>query len=89
MINLSFVRGSTLRRVSINKRVITFLTPELGNKPLTIDLDKINEGDFKDKITKEQLEQMREIAKLETEDEMALDLKRDFQREGWRQFKKQ
>lgn len=89
MIKLFFVRGSTVRQVYIDSRKISFLSPEVGYKPIVMDLDKINEKDFRDKLSTEELELMQEVANLKTEEEMALDLKKDFQRTGWRLFKKE
>ena len=88
MIKLCLVGGSTIRKIFIDKRKITMLTPETGNKPITMDLDKINESDFKDKMTEEQFELMKEIAKLNTEQDNAVDIKKDFQSDGWRSYQR-
>ncbi len=84
MKKLSFTRGAALRRVFINKRVISFLTAELNNVPLKIDLDKLEEE--KDKIKKMKIdkETLKELSKLKTEKEIALDIINDFEKLGWR-----
>ncbi len=87
MIQISFTRGAALRRVFINKRVISFLTAELNNVPLKIDLDKLDERN--EKLEKMNLDQqiLKEIAKLKTEKEIALDIIYDFEKVGWRKIR--
>ncbi len=87
MIQINFTRGAALRRVFINGRVISFLTAELNNVPLKIDLDKLDEE--KEKIEKMGLdsEELKEIAKLQTEKEMAMDITYDFEKAGWRKIR--
>jgi hypothetical protein len=84
MKKLVFIRGGGLRRVFINKRVITILAGEMGFAPFTVDLDKLDEE--KDKIKKMKLDEktLNELAKLETETEIAWDIKKDFYNQGWR-----
>lgn len=84
MIKLSFVRGSALRRVFINGRKVSLLTGELGNTPLTIDLDKLDEQKEKIKETKMDKKELEKLAKLKTEEEIAKDVTKDFRRSGWR-----
>ncbi len=88
MKQLSFTRGAALRRVFINKRVISFLVAELNNVPLKIDLDKLEEE--KDKIKKMKIdkETLKELAKLQTEKEIALDVINDFEKSGWRRIRR-
>ena len=88
MKQISFTRGAALRRVFINGRVISFLTGELNNVPLKIDLDKLEEE--KDKIKKMKIDKktLEELAKLQTEKEMALDVINDFEKSGWRRIRR-
>ncbi len=88
MKQISFTRGAALRRVFINGRVISFLTGELNNVPLKIDLDKLDE--YKDKIKKMKLdmELLKDLAKLKTEKELSLDVINDFEKSGWRVIRK-
>ena len=87
MKQISFTRGAALRRVFINGRVISFLTGELNNVPLKIDLDKLDEQ--KEKIEKMGMDEeiLRQIAKLQTEQEIALDIIYDFEKAGWRRIR--
>ncbi|HEC37455.1 hypothetical protein LCGC14_0476600 [marine sediment metagenome] len=87
MKKLSFTRGAALRRIFINGRIISFLTAELGNTPLTIDLDKLDKE--RDKIKKMQMDQseMEELSKLKTEEDLAKDVIKDFEKSGWRLMK--
>jgi len=84
---ISFTRGAALRRVFINGRVISFLAAELNNVPLKINLDKLEEE--KDKIKKMKIdkETLEELAKLQTEQEIALDITNDFKQSGWRRIR--
>ncbi len=84
MIKLSFIRGSALRRVFIDGRKISFLTGELNNVPMTIDLDKLDEQ--KDKIKKMKLDkkELEVLSKLKTEEDIAADIDYDFKQSGWR-----
>ena len=88
MIQISFTRGAALRRVFINRRVISFLTGELNNVPLKIDLDKLDEQ--RDKIHKMKMDRqmLKQIAKLRTEREIALDITYDFEKAGWRKIRR-
>ena len=87
MKQLSFTRGSALRRVFIKERVITFLVAELNNVPLKIDLDKLDEQ--KEKVDKMGLDRqtLEELSKLQTEKEIALDITHDFEKTGWRRMR--
>jgi len=84
MKELSFTRGAALRRVFIDGRKISFLTAELNNVPLMIDLDKLDQE-------KEKIEQMgidkkdlEELSKLKTEKDLVQDITKDFEKSGWR-----
>lgn len=82
MIKANFVRGSIVREVTIDKRVVTFLTPELNYQPIEINLDKLN---FKDpKFAGMDRDMLRELSKLNTEEDILEDLKKDFTKSGWR-----
>lgn len=90
MIKLSFVCGSALRKIVINGRVISMMAKETGFTPITMDLDKLDSNSQKKKITKklgkDGLKVMKEIALLNTEEEMAKDITKDFQSTGWRKI---
>ncbi len=81
---LNFSRGSALRRVFINGRSISFLTAELNNVPLTIDLDKLEKEQDKIKKMKLDMKTLKELAKLKTEQDLYNDVKKDFEISGWR-----
>ncbi len=87
MIQISFTRGAALRRVFINGRIISFLTAELNNVPFKIDLDKLDQQNKKIEKMKINKEILREIAKLQTEKEIALDITYDFEKAGWRRMR--
>lgn len=84
MIKLVFVIGGGMRKVIIEKRTIHFITVELGWKPLSINLDKLDEE--REKIDKCGLnkDDIAKISLLKTEEDIANDIKKDFQRSGWR-----
>ncbi len=88
MIKISFVCGSALRKIVINGRVISMMAKETGFTPIIMDLDKLDSNTQKKKITKklgkDGLQVMKEIALLNTEEEMAKDITKDFQSTGWR-----
>lgn len=90
MIKLSFVCGSALRKVKIDKRTISMATKETGFVPMVMDLDKLDSNNQKKKIRKklgkDGLKVMKEIALLNTEEEMAKDITKDFQSTGWRKI---
>ena len=88
MIKLSFVSGSSLRKVVINGRKISMMAQETGFTPIPMDLDKINEKEIEKKMGKEGLEFIKEISLLKTEEDMAKDITIDFQRTGWRKIDK-
>ena len=87
MKQLSFTRGSALRRVFIKGRVITFLLGELNNVPLKIDLDKLDQ--HKDKLNKMKMDKefLKELSNLQTEKEIALDVTYDLEKAGWRRIR--
>lgn len=88
MRQISFIRGAALRRVFINGRVISFLTGELNNVPLKIDLDKLDEEKDKIRRMKIDMELLKDLAKLKTEKELSLDVINDFEKSGWRVVRK-
>ncbi len=89
MIKLFFVCGSAIRQVYIDGRVISMMSQEVGGVPIKMDLDKIDEKQIKNKMGSEGLKIIKEIALLNTEIEMAEDIKKDFQRTGWRLCKRE
>lgn len=89
MIKLSFITGGALRKVNIEGRKIFMMSQETGFTPQLMDLDKLNNKELKKKMGVEQMRLMKEIAGLDTEEEMAQDIIKDFQRTGWRLVKKE
>lgn len=87
MIKLSFIMGGNIRKIIIEKRKITFITPELKFVPLIIELDNI-----KDKISDmekmnfsdDEKKMIEELSILGSEEEIYKDIKNDFQNRGWR-----
>jgi len=86
MIKLVFVIGGAIRKVFINGRKISLLTAEANFVPIEIDLDKIS--DIKKELSPEEELLLKEIALLETEEDMAKDIIKDFQKRGWRLINK-
>lgn len=86
MIKLNFITGGAIRRVFINGRKISLISAELGFTPIEIDLDKLDEEETKEKMSSMKLDNtdLYEISKLKTEEEIAMDIKKDFQKSGWR-----
>jgi len=77
--------------VTIDGRVIKFLSGETGFQPIEFDLDKILSKDKstlkamkKAKLNKEDIKQLKELSLLKNEDDMADDIVKDFQKTGWR-----
>ncbi len=89
MIKLDFFCGSAIRKVYIDGRKISLMAKETGFTPISMDLDKIDEKAIKKKMGKDGLKLMKEISLLNTEEEMARDVTKDFQRTGWRLHKKE
>jgi len=87
MIELSFIAGGNIRKVVIDKRKISLLTAETGWIPISMDLDRIDEK-IEKKMGKEGAKLLKEISILNSEEEMARDITKDFQRTGWRLVKK-
>lgn len=88
MIRLTFVCGGSIRNVLIEDRKISMLSKETNFIPMVIDLNKLDVKKIEKDLGKEGLEQIKEIAKLNTEEEMAEDIKKDFQRTGWRMVRR-
>lgn len=84
MIRLSFTRGSSLRKVSIKGKKISFISQETNFEPLVIDLDKLESSDVFSKMDKKEKVFMKDVSKLKTEGDRAKDIITDFQRSGWR-----
>lgn len=84
MKRLDFTRGAALRTVFIDGRKISFLTAELNNVPLVIDLDKLDEEKKKMKKLKMDKKTLEVLASLKTEEEIILDVVTDFEKSGWR-----
>ena len=79
--------GGNMKRVFINGRKVSLMAAELGNAPLEIDLDKLEEN--KDNLEKMKVDKqmLKELSQLETEEDMVRDIVKDFQSTGWRRVK--
>ncbi len=91
MIRLTFIAGGGIRKVFIDDRIINFLTAETSFVPLVVDLDNLDKLNSKIKKTlgKEAKKTLQEISLLETEEDIANDIIKDFQKTGWRKIKKE
>ena len=92
MTELIFITGGSIRKVFIDKKVITFLTAELNYAPMTIDLNKLDSPEMQEKIKnmkmkEEDVKLIKELASLNDEKEIIKDIKKDFQSKGWRLVK--
>ncbi len=90
MLRLNFIRGASVRKVFIDGRKISFLTPELGFQPLKIDLSTLDEK--KDELQRmnikgKDLDLIQELSLLGDEDAIAKDIIKDFKKTGWKYFK--
>lgn len=87
MIQLVFMRGGEIRKVFIDKRVVTFYSAELKYVPLIINLDKMKEiEDKREKynLSVEDLKLLYELKELNDEEAMFKDLVKDFKQTGWK-----
>jgi len=92
-IELVFICGSGIRRVYVKGRVITYIFPELKFTPMTLDLDKLDSEEYQRKIKESKMKQetiddAKKFSKFATEEEIIADIKKDFQKSGWRLIKK-
>lgn len=89
MIELSFVSGSKVRRIHINKRHITMITSET-HEPISFDLNRLSESSTQEIIKKNKIDEqlLSELSELHTEEDIVKDITKDFQRSGWRLFKR-
>jgi predicted nucleic acid-binding Zn-ribbon protein len=87
---LVFTIGGGLRKVFIFGRKISFLSAETNYTPFEIDLDKLEDKENKHKLKQMKADKnfLNELSKLQTEEEIAKDIIKDFQKSGWRLMKK-
>ncbi len=91
MISCKFLCGGKWRHVKVEDRKITFMTEELGYEPLVINLDELDGKQEKIKLIKlseKDIELMKELRDLGSEEEIMRDIELDFRKTGWRVFKK-
>ena len=81
---LAFVKGSSIRRIIIVGRTITFIIPENRFVPIKIDLDKLDSNPEMLANYKDDLEKLKH---LQSEEDMVLDITKDFQKSGWRKIR--
>ncbi len=81
---MDFMVGGAMRKIVVDKRKVSFLTHELNFVPLIIDLNKLDEQ--KERIEKMNMdgEQIKKLAALKTEKQIANDIIKDFKQSGWR-----
>ena len=84
MKEITFLRGGAYRVVVIKERVVSLMAPELYNQPISVNLDKIEEEEDKIKKAKIPKKELEKLRMLDTEDEIAEDIIKDFQKDGWR-----
>ena len=85
---LIFTSGNKVLKIMIKKRIITFFV--VGFPPSQIDLDKLDDEKTKKILENSKVDEklLREISRLNTEEEVARDITKDLQKSGWRQIKK-
>jgi hypothetical protein len=84
MIKLTFITGGALRKVTIDGKNLTMITQETGFAPIVFDLNRIEENKMFNKLNKDEKKLLKDIQKLDSEEEIAKDITKDFQRSGWR-----
>ena len=84
MIRMKFMIGSAIREVVVNGRTFSLISPELNFVPITINLDRIEEHEDTIKKMKFDKELIRQMQELETEEEIAEDIYKDFKKMGWK-----
>ena len=91
MIKLSFAIGSKFRKVFIDGRKVTLLSAETSFVPLELNLDKLDDPEMIKKIesTKIEKSEIEMLRQLNTEKELADDIRRDFRKSGWRLIKQE
>lgn len=65
------------------------LTAETGFVPIQMDLDKLEGKKIEKKLGEDNLKLLKEISSMETEEDMAKDIIKDFQNTGWRCVKRE
>lgn len=92
MIRLTFTQGSNLRKVTIAKGIIDFLDYGIG-QPISFNLlvlakERNSATMERMKLSKEDQRMVKRLAGM-SDEEAADDIKRDFQKQGWRLFKRE
>ncbi len=90
MIEMHFVRKSSLRRIYIKDRQITMITPEMNYQPMEIPLAKLWTASESDPRAKKALQEsgVKEISYYDTDEKIAEEILKDFQLSGWRCIKR-
>lgn len=90
MIELHFVKRAALRKIFIDDRVITMITPELSYQPMQITIKQLQmalaSGDERIKGALEDAEV--DLDKYQTDESIAEEIIKDFTDEGWRVIKR-
>ena len=89
MIKLSFMVGSALRKVVVDGRKISMASQETGFVPISFDLNRLTDSAMFNQLSDQQKQILEDIRDLETEEEMAKDIIKDFKKTGWRLVKKE
>lgn len=88
MIELHFVRSGGLIRVFIRNKVITMIAPQLGNQPVTFDVNKAQEK-LDDKMMKLlEAVNLKDFSEFIDDEACAKSIIKDFQESGWRCVKR-
>lgn len=88
MIELQFAKKGMIRKVFINDRKITMITPEMSYQPLELDINKA--ARFQDKRMTEMLAEVgiTDFTKYPDDKSIAEDIINDFKESSWRCIKK-
>ncbi len=80
MKKLLFTMGKMQRKIMIDDRVVTMITPENNYQPVIFNIEKIIATN---KMSIEELEAVKAIKELSDEERIANDIIEDFKMSGW------
>jgi len=86
-IELVFGAGGGLRTVFIKDNIVTLISAETNYVPVQMDINKMRQNE-KLKNDPRMQNLMMEVNELKTEEDMAKDIIKDFQEQGWRLIKR-
>jgi len=91
MIELSFSMGEgvAIRHVTINGKNVMLISHETGFEPININIDKLKQHMPKIKMQDKDVQKdIKEASELQTEEAIADDITKDFEKSGWRLIKR-